>query len=410
MGGAASLSTSQTVEVTRILREQFEILQQDQGLSDKEVWSKLDSIYTRYVQENVQDKEMGWEKATGQTQLKPAMAKTPSKLLTKKDEEELLLRLQRRSLVDPAARLARRNSASTGTLVDGPLSPPPKKGQVPARRKSFAQAIMPTICEAAVEMKASEEPVGVDSWDSVTQLPYCYVCLMAFKSSKALERHEMFSSLHSSVVQKKKDDYDKSMRKDELEKFEVEQVEGIHYKLLYAGRKLFWKSKESLDLSFYYHFNPNCVEVISFEADTTNEINRTYLSYDVLEKMSQEIIDRKEYDEREQEIRAFQTQAEKDDALRMTLTTVVLARLNPEDQTKSVYSADNKVSFRRLPTDPVGLDPLLTDIPEDAYPVHVQLRRRSSAEEIDSAMFELQAESMELRKTTIRASSNLPII
>jgi hypothetical protein len=36
----------------------------------------------------------------------------------------------------------------------------------------------------------------------------------------------------------------------------------------------------------------------------------------------------------------------------------------------------------------------------------VQLRRRSSAEEIDSAMFELQAESMELRKSTNIAGSN----
>jgi AcrR family transcriptional regulator len=237
---------------------------------------------------------------------------------------------------------------------------------------------MTTIKETDVHVETAD-PQGVDSWDSVTQQPFCSVCLMAFKSLSALERHEKFSELHEKVLKKLKDDYEQQ----HAEAVDVQQIEGIHYKLLYTGRKLYWRTQESVDFSFYYHFESKTVEIIAFHIESMDEINRLYLDHVILTKIIEQLFARKTFDSDDLAIIAAQTELEKEESLRLTLTTFILSRLCAVDEAATIYGGSNSITFKLTPSDPTKLYPLLAAHPVNLHPVHVNARRRSSTEEIE---------------------------
>jgi hypothetical protein len=398
MGAAASLPNHTSAKLTRALCDEYEILRLKKDMNDEEINIALTAKYNALIDEYYHNtNEKGWD-SVSDNGLSNRISRVPSKqVLSRKQEEELVI-----PKLD-----------SHSKLPDPSLSPPRRTAA--ARRKSFASVRLPAIEESKVppspinySTAGVSIPQGVDSWDSVTQQPFCHVCMMAFKSIFALEKHEKFSSIHEKVAKKKLDDYEKSLISEEP--YIVEQVEGVHFKMLYAGRKLFWRTQDQVDFCFYHHFATDALEVVALDGrteDSTVEVNRLYLKYSILMEMVTDLFSRKEFDENELKIIATQTPQEKEESLRLSLITFVLSRLAVVDDTMSLYSDGNKVTFKLSPSDSANMKPLLHDIPEQLAPVHVVARRRSSTIEIESAIQNLSLDTDAITKTTDAALAYL---
>ena len=193
MGGSVSqLSKENAALITKTLRAESDALATS-GLSDEVIFERLAAKYETFLHEHVSDLKMGWEPAQDVT---PAPLKKTNSKVDKKAQDELIIRLQVKSnfafkptlLVRQTSNARPLSSSGNKKSEQGPASPAPK-----SRRRSFAVPL-PKIDESAAKVNAEPDiPVGVDSWDSVTQQPFCSICMMAFKSGSALERHEKFS-------------------------------------------------------------------------------------------------------------------------------------------------------------------------------------------------------------------------
>ena len=150
-----------------------------------------------------------------------------------------------------------------------------------------AAATTPTVPAAVESAHPSNLHEIADSWDSVSQQPYCKICQMAFKSETFLERHIKFSDLHAQNV-KKKEKLDEAAKSGAPppslvpDRLAPRQVEGEHFKMLYTGSKFFWRTQESIDLHFYLHVLPHTIEIISYDTTKSKELNRVYLDYSTL--------------------------------------------------------------------------------------------------------------------------------
>jgi hypothetical protein len=148
--------------------------------------------------------------------------------------------------------------------------------------KSMNQTSAPTTVEAPSILNEV-----ADSWDSVSQQPFCKICQMAFKSESFLERHIKFSDLHAQNA-KKKEKLDEAAKSGAPppplipDRIAPRQVEGEHFKMMYTGSKFFWRTQESVDLHFYHHILPHTIEIISYDTTKSREFNRIYLDYSTL--------------------------------------------------------------------------------------------------------------------------------
>ena len=79
-----------------------------------------------------------------------------------------------------------------------------------------------------------------------------------------------------------------------------EQIEGIDFRLVYSGRKLFWRSQQSVDLEFYLHDRVSCLEVAGIDASNSQELNRIYLDYNILLNIISDIIGKRSTDDSEE--------------------------------------------------------------------------------------------------------------
>jgi hypothetical protein len=105
---------------------------------------------------------------------------------------------RRKSFDIPEEKPQRRVSKVMATLVEE--APLPEPATIPNEAVAIdiaAAAITATDAAAAV---ATEAPPAVDSWDSITQQPYCNICQMAFKSISFLDRHVNHSTIHAHNV------------------------------------------------------------------------------------------------------------------------------------------------------------------------------------------------------------------
>ena len=79
-----------------------------------------------------------------------------------------------------------------------------------------------------------------------------------------------------------------------------EQIEGIHFRLVYSGRKLFWRSQQSVDVEFYLHDRVSCLEIAGIDVSKSQELSRIYLDYNVLLNIVSDIMGRKSTDDAEE--------------------------------------------------------------------------------------------------------------
>jgi hypothetical protein len=265
-------------------------------------------------------------------------------------------------------------------------------------------------------------PVGAeatqDSWDSVSQLPYCTVCQMAFKSASQLTRHEKYSSLHAS---NKESAEKKAETEKALAKLDIRQEEGKDYSLLYFGSKFFWRTQDNVDISFYQHMLLHVIEVVPFDVYKGKPLDRLYFDKFLVESMidtdvkkvveakKAELAEKKRHD-KFGDVEAFDEAEEYLSAQRMEITTFILSRLQLHHIAQEGQGTKPKAKLVYAPlatgVDQTTASPLLEEKPDMLVPVQVTHRRNTSSAEVQAKMNEVEQSQMEL-KTAINKAEKI---
>jgi hypothetical protein len=260
---------------------------------------------------------------------------------------------------------------------------------------SAADAGAATLCiESANTGQPETTAAAIDSWDSVSQQPFCKICQMAFKSEGFLERHIKFSDLHKTNESKKlsagilASASVPALTSVDIGKFAT-QVEGQHYKLLYGGSKFFWRTKENIDLHFYHHILPHAIEVIGYDVAVAKELNRIYLNYDRILSMAKKLIpaDSDEADE---------------ETIRTSVTTFILQRIQLQASPGVGVTSNNTLIFAKLSGDANETSAII-EKPIVLIPIPITRRRRTNTEEIEATMHSLSNDRIALAEATKRA-------
>lgn len=425
MGSAASTLTSeQSSKLTHILKEKYEKYQEEK-LNDDEIRAKITEEYNHIIADLKKSHPAGNERSSRPSSGQPHHVKTsrPSSPGGEKSAPRVGLSskfhgksnaLNSGSAKGGAAKGgARRRSFDQSTAGAAPANPAKKvpPAVVPAEASVTddgstkdstvpppvaTEAATATVTEAAPVVAeahtAEKAPEAVDSWDSVRHQPFCTICQMAFKSDAFLDRHVKFSDLHIQNVKRKEAGEgvaghpapgDGAAVAHELLK--PKQVEGEHFKMLYTGSKLFWRTQDNIDFHFFHHILPHCIEIIPYDATKDKELNRIYLDYAALaDLVNKHYGDFKEKDE---------------DGQRLTITTFILQRI----QLFHIIPGEITTVFAKLAGDENERTPVLERPPVVLVPVVVTRRRRTNAEEIESTISNLNHDRAELVAATHKA-------
>jgi hypothetical protein len=471
MGSAAStLSPEDTGRITKELRKKYELYQEEK-IPDAEIQQKLTEEYTRRVEELTATKNKEPVKRRGSKDANEKSEPTTKRKGSRDESVSVESRQMSKaasvrgpspsphkqaSATDLTAKASQRVAAKgvsgkhsgpatrrksfDNPATKNPLPPPldtskeSSTNNGPNSRSPVRTTNPPLTGKPSVpEMETATEVV--DSWDSVTQQPYCKICQMAFKSDTFLDRHIKFSDLHAKNVKKANgEEEEKAAAAAEEKKIEmpekkllVKQVEGEHYILLYSGSKFFWRTQDTIDLHIYLHILPNCLEVISYDTNKSKETNRIYLDYGRLV----EVIKTN---------KNFQWEETDEEGKRNQVITFVLQRLqlstaannaftNSKDAndvvTTSAFNgittsttasvavpSGNILVFAKQTGDDFTTDPsiaynqrtpVLEKPPVVLVPITITRRRRTNAEEIDATITGLTNDRAALVAATGRA-------
>lgn len=302
MGSAAStLSPADAATVTQTLKRKLAKYQAEK-LSDDEIRVKLSADYHEAV-ESLHKEDHGPKlslEGTGSQKSSKATPRGNAAAANKKERDGLTAKFGGKKDAKGKAGTTRRRSFDQNTIAAKKPDHAPAAAP-PAPQNEVTHSQLPSLSENAEPEKlspskapsqASIVPAAsssnlhevADSWDSVSQQPYCKICQMAFKSETFLERHIKFSDLHAQNV-KKKEQQEEAAKSGAPpppiipDRIAPRQVEGEHFKMLYTGSKFFWRTQESVDLHFYHHILPHTIEIISYDTTKSREFNRIYLDY-----------------------------------------------------------------------------------------------------------------------------------
>ena len=331
----------------------------------------------------------------------------------------------------------RRRSFDNINLTRGNLDPPAPLFNIISQNKSLSSSsIQPSSSSSAASSVAK---VLTDSWESISQQPYCNVCAMAFKTSMFLSRHIKYSDQHSRNLNKRQTvleassapltptdsltdrTSENSSPQDEQKERSIISIdnrssllsfsqssstaatvsastkistihregtgpslEGIHYKLLYGGSKFFWMSDKEIDLSIYEFFEPlSTIEIIPYDLDLNKELPRLYLNMAaiVLPILNNELDDHDDATNatkrRDQELTRFIVS-------RLHLTTQPVDNHNNSEFSNFTSSSFKQVIFLNNSIDPIDITtPLLSSPPSSLIPVKVTRRRNTIGDLIE---------------------------
>ncbi|KAJ1402949.1 hypothetical protein B484DRAFT_457645 [Ochromonadaceae sp. CCMP2298] len=392
MGSAASaLEASSKGELARQLQASLSQYQ-GEGLDDEQMLLKLEAEYNKIIG-NLRSKEP--LKAKSPTS--PAKKSTDSSskpAAEKASPKNGLSRGLSQTVVKASAKMVRGNTRRRSFDGTGKVVMNKSESEDLAKAVAASVQIAADLTQQQAELEKKQEQQ--DSWDSVTQQPFCDVCQMAFKSTAFLNRHVQYSDLHIKNVSKR-DNKDTPLPEPvdgNSAKFMQKQVEGKHYKLLYTGGKLFWRNQVNITIDMYLHIFPQVLELISFDSVKHQETGRLYLNIVTLQDLLQKVISSEvEAEMKEQkskltpgtpvadaaELKA--NAAELREKIMFNLvTTFVLKRLQQDPS-----CSKNSVIYVQLSGDQHST-PLLAEKPLVLVPVTMSRRRRTSTEEIDATI------------------------
>lgn len=183
---------------------------------------------------------------------------------------------------------------SLTTLIAGPRETKGKKSFEGAVRKVGRirrLSMDPHSFKDATEMEKAKSDIAngnegelkVDTWESVTIQPTCAICKMAFTSEAKKEQHIKFSEVHAINL--------KQLNSANLPPLEEEAaviIEDVNTSLIYAGHKLFWKTRMNVDIHLFMHVkedtSKSVLEVVLYDSspDKQQELPRIYLKLNVI--------------------------------------------------------------------------------------------------------------------------------
>jgi len=269
--------------------------------------------------------------------------------------------------------------------------------------------------------KSAEAEPDQDHWDSVSQLPYCECCQMAFKTASALDRHVKYSNLHETTVKKIAEAAAEPTVEEKKKELSMRQEEGKDFRLLYYGSKFFWRTQDNIDLSFYQHIMMHCIEIVPFDVYKNKELARIYLDKFLLDsvlessvkaivaKKKEKMLDDRRTSKFTQDEFVFDDDAEFIAQQRLSATTYILARLQLHHVGTGDKKPGSKMVFHTLNDDikmapeMSSIDPLLKEVPDLLIPVSMTHRRNTSSQEVSEKMNELHAEQKSLKSSIGKA-------
>ncbi len=413
--GSSSVHTNeQKAIVAQKLKEFYE---NNKNLSDEELQLKLSGEYARVLAEIHPQKTEQHPEIHGKTSDTPVLEGQSTKATSNRG----FLERQQSTRGGPPKKTAKTAEKSSASSTDRPARRrsydqlPAKKqpSEVATLAQSLSAVSLPTVNEllsqsaplAISAMTSNVSPINpipasdnnADSWDSVSEQPYCDVCKMAFKSMAFLERHRKFSSLHMDNEKRRQTGEKAALAlppPQELTKKEeltiVKQEEGTHYRLLYSGCKFFWRIQVNVDFDIYHHFMARCIEIIPFNSDRHRELPRIYLDYEnicelvepsVAEAISEKVrgimVDR--FAAKPDEIKL------REEVFLQKMVTYILQRLN-------VATSDGECTYVSLFGDNEHEFPVLEEPPVVLVPINVTRRRKSSVEEFNTTMKSMKSD------------------
>lgn len=378
--GASNLTKEQKAILSKELQSAFEKCTAD-NLEEDIVQSTLISEYKRVIK-TFQKVEKVEPAVTSSPPAAKELSSLSSKFSSKNKNVEKPVKFTRRRSFD-----ASRNS---------------KRNLLSASKDEVETALTKASVSEAV-IKPAEETI--DSWDSVTQQPFCDTCQMAFKSLAFLDRHVKYSDLHMKNVDRKNKKDEKVPEVQKMPSLDEEppvpatmsakieaQVEGTHFKLLYTGSKFFWRTQKNIDIDIYLHVLPHVIEVISFDPVKHKEATRIYLNYVIIQD-TLELLVARDYEEKIKELtqdRFFSLDDEaalRDKLLVQRVITYILQRLQLDSS-----GTHGEVLYVALSGDADLKSALMTSAPASLVPVSLTRRRRTSTEEIEATINSIKIE------------------
>lgn len=362
MGSGASITEDQKVALSTVLKDEYENLKAA-NKSDEEITAILT---VKYNEINGATKQSA-APASVSTALVPVTAPTSSGTVTPAKAPD-----------QPRRMSGKRESQ--------------KESQKPNRRKSFGDQIVvnkPSVAAAspspekmlssasAVTLPSTEQIIS-DCWDSVSEQPFCSICQMGFKTLAFLERHTKYSDLHIKNAKAKEEKASLA-----LESPIKSQQEGTHFRLIYSGTKIFWRTQDTVDLDIYYHIVADTMEVIAFNLTKNKEISRTYLNNAKLVALTEAEMTKQ-----------MTKESVFEDVLRRVITSAIISRMQ---------LSGGVVNYVLGSLDDSASSPLLPSFPSSLVPVAVMRRRRTNSDEIESTMKNLAKDHAELTAATARA-------
>lgn len=298
-----------------------------------------------------------------------------------------------------------------------------ERDKMPAATARAAAAIATTLSEESLLSSSQSQPVlaevpspvkeissNMDCWDSVGEQPFCKLCGMAFKAPAFLERHIKYSDMHAKSLQKLSNTKDSTdgVQVEAAAALKVKQVEGMHYKLVYSGSKLFWRTQENVDIDIYHHVIPGAIEVVIFNEQKGKEYPRIYLDYNLLliqidKIVKKDVVDKVEAMTKEHQHDRFAKGVAPvlpdmsefvDEARRHAFTTFILSRLQQQGLLIVYVSStsDDSTTNIVIPIVPLGL-----------IPIPINRRRKTNSDEINSTIKDLENDRISLRVATGKA-------
>jgi len=191
-------------------------------------------------------------------------------------------------------------------------------------------------------LATSQEELKVDTWESVTVQPACSICNMVFKSETEKEKHMKYSQVHAIHVKQLED----ASRPPAPEETPAVVIEDANTSLIYAGHKLFWRTRMNIDVHLFMHvkkdMTKSILEVVIYDNARQLEFPRIYLKLITIEQcITEETIQTRMVDiaknRSTEELASMTKQARetmlRDEAISAATSSFVLARLIQKDDT-----------------------------------------------------------------------------
>ena len=441
MGSAASMVDDQRLDkerkerIVRELRVEYERLQSADASAAYTLMQRLHSLLAEALSEPLvqdgsrKDALSAVAKKAAQTGLQKAHPNNLGKAPSDGSSSSSSSRTGRSRA--PPTRRRSYGEKETARLTKGTGSPS-KSASASLNATQSEPVLSPLPDTVTVEVNSTENLS--DHWDSVTQLPYCTVCQMAFKSVSVLDRHIKYSEMHLKAVKKAEGEASSSSSAAAEAEVPVlapipipRQVEGQDYKLLYYGSKFFWRSQENIDFSFFHHIACSIIEVVPFDVYKNKELERLYFELGLIHDRIDEDVEVRLEGLRRQFVldnktdkfqsKVFDEAGHRAQLMRQALTNYLLTRLHlqqvmpdkPQTQIAFVESAaaagDGKTGGTSAGVSIGGSSPLLAAPPSILVPVSVMHRRNTSTEEVKQKLSELASDQAALRASISKAET-----